>query len=519
MPGGKLKKFWIPNAMNGGNFLANLAGWLTVEVLVAVQVPVKLREAARLLYLFNLIYPVLGFLASMVALYWFERPIRACLAQLLEGREPPPENWEVGRRRLLNEPYFAVGVDCVLWLLPAGFVYLAAPAAGLSPGPAALRPLLAGLLAMILAFFWLEHIILHRLAEVMFPQGDLSATRGTVRLRIWHRLAALVLAASILPLMTIHVTIMQSVRQLNLSHTTPEVILARLQTAVAAETVWFLLLALGLAILVGINLSLPLARIVEAVRRVARGDFAARVRVTSPDEIGYVGEVLNQMNEGLEEREFIRETFGRYVSSEVRDEILAGRVSLEGELVEVTMLFADLRDFTPLAESLSPHQVVRVLNGYFEEMGQAIEAAGGLVLQFIGDEVVAVFGAPLPLADHPTRAVAAALAMRGRLAAYNQRLAREGQAPLAHGVGIHTGQALAGNLGSQARQCYTLVGDTVNLASRLQGLTREREVDILLSGATQARLAGDIPLTALAPARVRGRQGTVELFTPPPPAA
>ena len=143
----------------------------------------------------------------------------------------------------------------------------------------------------------------------------------------------------------------------------------------------------------------PLRDVQQAMSQVRRGALDVRCPVVSNDEIGAVAEGFNEMVEGLRERERIRETFGRYVGAEVRDEILAGRAGGGGTLREVTILFADLRDFTPWVEASPPAAVVADLNAYFAEMDAAIRAAGGVVLQFIGDEIEAVFGAP---ADRPT---------------------------------------------------------------------------------------------------------------------
>ena len=136
------------------------------------------------------------------------------------------------------------------------------------------------------------------------------------------------------------------------------------------------------------------------------------------------------MVDGLREREFVKETFGKYVSPEVRDEILGGRISLEGQLYEVTVLFADLRDFTPWVEKSDPRRVVRDLNAYFTEMKAAIRRHGGLVLQYIGGEIEAVFGAPVADPAHASHAVQTALEMRRRLAAWNDARRQAGDTPL-----------------------------------------------------------------------------------------
>src|SRR5262249_9590905 len=148
-----------------------------------------------------------------------------------------------------------------------------------------------------------------------------------------------------------------------------------------------IVVAILLAVYVARSVAEPLAAVETAMASVGRGDLDARCPVVSNDEIGAVAEGFNRMVHGLRERERIRETFGKYVTPEIRDEILAGRIALEGQALEVTILFADLRDFTPWVEASHPRDVVRDLNAYFTEMEGAIRAAGGLVLQFIGDEI------------------------------------------------------------------------------------------------------------------------------------
>src|SRR5437867_1308943 len=273
-----------------------------------------------------------------------------------------------------------------------------------------------------------------------------------------------------------------------------------------------ILAAVGLSLYVASSVAGPLGQLQTAMRDVERGDLETRCPVVTNDEIGAVSEGFNRMVGGLKEREFLKETFGKYVSREIRDEILAGRISLEGQAQEVTVLFADLRDFTPWVEATSPREVVRDLNAYFTEMDRAIREHRGLVLQFIGDEIEAAFGAPVAYPTHAEMAVRAALEMRRRLAAWNDERARAGKVPLRHGIGIHTGSVLAGNIGSSERHSYALVGDPVNLASRIQNLNKEFGSDILVSGDTRRRLDGRFELVALPAVRVKGKSGEVEVY-------
>src|SRR6266567_4400236 len=268
-----------------------------------------------------------------------------------------------------------------------------------------------------------------------------------------------------------------------------------------------------LAIFTARSVADPLRRLEREMAAVGRGELDGRVPVEANDEIGAVGEGFNRMLEGLREREVIRETFGKYVTREVRDEILAGRASFDGQLEEVTVLFADLRDFTPWVERTEPREVVRDLNEYFTEMEAAIRGERGLVLQYIGDEIEAVFGAPLHAGDHADRALRAAREMRRRLAELNARRAGAGKPPLRNGIGIHTGTVLAGNIGSAERLTYALVGDAVNLASRIQGLNKELGTDILLSEATRGRLSNGGGLETLPAVRVKGRSVEVSVFS------
>jgi class 3 adenylate cyclase len=212
------------------------------------------------------------------------------------------------------------------------------------------------------------------------------------------------------------------------------------------------------------------------------------------------------------ERDFIKDTFGKYVDVSIRDKILNEGIPAGGELREVTVLFADLRDFSVLAETTPPRDVVKIINTYFGAMAEAIKANQGLVLQFIGDEIEAAFGAPFPLVNHSKSAVIAALHMRQSLSEVNQNLIAQGYPPLRHGIGIHTGPVLAGNIGSPDRLSYAMVGETVNLASRIQELNKKFDSDILISDATQKSLNNDVRLQKLPSETVKGKTESVDIF-------
>src|SRR5436309_3512512 len=222
----------------------------------------------------------------------------------------------------------------------------------------------------------------------------------------------------------------------------------------------------------------------DRVRR-GPGRLDVRVPVRSTDELGELNERFNAMVEELRRAAHTRELFGRYVSRAVAEQALERGIALGGELAQATAMFVDLRGFTALTQRTSPARVVELLNEYYAIVARVIEREGGVITQFLGDGVVAVFGGPLrPLPDHARHAVRAAIALERALA---QRNAAGGERLLA-GIGICTGDMIAGNVGAGGRVTYTIVGDAVNQAARLQVKTRDLGASILLTESTRAAL-------------------------------
>jgi adenylate cyclase len=345
-----------------------------------------------------------------------------------------------------------------------------------------------------------------------FPDGALSEVRDVPRLRVRLRLLAVFFLTSGVPLTLLAIVAYRRTALVAGDPARADVLLMETLLTVAFLVVVGLWAAIGLSLFVANSVAGPLRELETLMARVERGDLEARAPVVSNDEIGGLAEGFNRMVAGLKERDFVKDTFGKYVTREIRDEILAGRVGLEGEQREVTILFADLRDFTPWVEATEPREVVRELNRYFGEMEAAVREHGGLVLQFIGDEIEAVFGAPIPAADHARRAVRAALDMRAALERFNAARMAAGKPPLRHGIGVHTGTVLAGSIGGADRLSYALVGDAVNLASRIQDLTKAAGTDILISATTIAALDGTVAVTPLPAVKVKGRSDEVEVF-------
>lgn len=208
-----------------------------------------------------------------------------------------------------------------------------------------------------------------------------------------------------------------------------------------------------------------------------------------------------------------RERLGRYFSPQVAEAVLQREDEIgRGEVREVTVLFADLRDFTALAETLDGQQTVALLNDFLGRMVTPIFARGGTLDKYTGDGLMAYFGAPVTRADHAEQAVRCALEMHAALAAMNRERVAAGLVPLRLGIGVHSGPVVLGDIGAEQRREFTAIGDTVNVAARLEQLTKANDAATLVSEATRGRIADDLGFTALEPIAVRGKAEPLRIF-------
>jgi adenylate cyclase len=239
---------------------------------------------------------------------------------------------------------------------------------------------------------------------------------------------------------------------------------------------------------------------------VRAGDFTARVPVTSSDELGELAHHFNLMSKGLAEREDMRAAFGTYVDKELVQIILSDDYPDEGVEVEISILFCDVRAFTSYAETAGPAEVVATLNRIFAAIVPVIEAHGGHVDKFLGDGLLAFFGAPERHADHADRALTAAVELVEAVAALD--------IGLAVGAGVNTGRVLAGAVGGAGRLNFSIIGDAVNVASRVEGMTRKTGDHVLITAATRDALEHPVPLTSRGTLRLKGKSEPLELFAP-----
>ncbi|MEW6186848.1 MAG: adenylate/guanylate cyclase domain-containing protein, partial [Thermodesulfobacteriota bacterium] len=275
-------------------------------------------------------------------------------------------------------------------------------------------------------------------------------------------------------------------------------------------SLFIVLLGISISVLLGIGFSRPISKLVLATEEIGKGNFHYRLDMIRKDEFGDLASAFNFMARELRQKMVLQKSFGSYVSPEVLDMILShpGESWLKGTLQEVTVLFADVRGFTAYSENRDPEKVVEDLNEYFQVATQSILEQGGYIDKFIGDAVLAVFGAPVQKEDHARRAVQTAWTMQEILAAQSEK----SHNPLLSriGIGINSGTVLSGNLGSQVKMEYTVIGDNVNIASRLNGLAGPGE--IIISQSCYEAAEGLAKVEALPAQQLKGKKESIRAY-------
>jgi len=288
--------------------------------------------------------------------------------------------------------------------------------------------------------------------------------------------------------------------------------LARARNNAILISVAMVLLGIGGAVTLASFLSRPISQLMEGTRAIADGNFSITLHVPSRDEIGALTHSFNEMAASLREKDAIKRAFTRYVAREVVTEILKDpdKIVLTGERRDVTVLFCDVRGFTSISERVPPEEVVAMLNAFYTLMIDTTFKYDGTLDKFLGDGVMAVFGAPIYHGDHSLRAVRTALAMQAGMRELSARRVTEDKAPLTIGIGINAGDAVAGSVGTEARMEYTVVGDSVNLAARLESAAKPGQ--ILISGPTYARVRDAVQARALGPMKVKGKEEEIDVY-------
>ena len=280
--------------------------------------------------------------------------------------------------------------------------------------------------------------------------------------------------------------------------------------SILVMSLFIVLLGISIAILLGVSFSRPISKLVLATKEIGKGNFQYRINMIRKDEFGDLATAFNYMAEELWKKLLIQKSFGQYVSPDVLEMILSQPEEswLKGTRSEASILFTDIRGFTAYSETRDPEKVVEALNEYFGIATQFILEQGGYVDKFIGDAVLAVFGVPIPRADHAQRALKAAIAMQR---AFQQEAGKNENPFLSRiGIALNSGEVVSGNLGSQVKMEYTIIGDSVNLASRLNDMAGPGE--IILSKSIYELTKDMVSVKALPPQKIKGKSEPVEAF-------
>jgi adenylate cyclase len=398
----------------------------------------------------------------------------------------------------------AFGVSGVIDLLTVTFPLVNEAVAYYAASGVAM--LSTGIFGMVVAWVAIDEMNRRTMVPAAFPHGFVSRDSSTRTVAIPQKMIALWFGVTFFPLLV-----------LSLGFYTRRY-LPQNDLRAALFVVVFLPASALLVYRVGQATQRPLRTMVGAAQQIARGEFALTLRSLQNDDIGYLMDSTIEMAESLKEKELIRETFGRAVDPRVRDHLLAGNIALGGTRRTAAVMFCDIRGFTTLSETWPEEDLVRFLNEHLEAMEAAVQAEGGMINKFLGDGFLALFGAPL---DDPAPAHAAVRAAHRILAInaeLNGRRANRGDPELRIGVGIHTGSVIAGNIGSSSRAEYTVIGDTVNLASRVEGLTKRLGVDVVVTEAVRRAITAEpgetLTFRDAGSHEVRGRAERVHLWTP-----
>jgi adenylate cyclase len=456
----------------------------------------------RLVGLYNPIAFPVG-LGTILALAW---PIQRNHRRVLRGEALAPDEMRRCQKTLVNLPFLLACVNSLCWV-PGAFLF-----------PAVLGPLgdpervgevwqqfmlsfgVGMGLTVVQTLFFVEEFVILVLYPLYFRDARPADTPGGLQIGFFWRLFLFWGAVALMPMIAV-VVLTGNIHDPSLQGD-------------FYLTVGGGLLSGGLiSLLVGRSLWRWLREQGRASERITHGDLSTRVEEKRPDEWGKLTDRFNDMAAALQHAELARETLGQFVGPEARDEILAHYPGLEVSVQEITVLFADIRGFTARSAGQPPERVGALLNRFLTLALWSIEDRGGYVNKFLGDGVMALFGATRPRPDHADLALACAHDLLARLGDLNAELCSRGEAPLRVGIGIHTGPALVGCFGAtvktrdggqRVRREFTAIGETVNLCQRIEQLTKQCGGPILVSEATRQRLRLPAALECVGPQDVPG---------------
>ena len=434
--------------------------------------------------------------------------LRPVFRRLLRDEVIPMEELDAARRRLVNLPWSGAIISAVAWLLCIPVFLISLSLAGHSLGAQLFWHLpisfaVSGFIAMTQSFFLVELASHWGLFPVFFRNVRADRLKGIRPISLRVRGLMWAISAGICPIGSLLLLIFAPVSP----GTNPQ---------------WFGLfvgtigIAFGLcsAVLIGRSVTEPVDQLRSAAQSVTQGHLDIEVPLRRADEFGALISEFNRMVAGLREKEQLRKTFGLHVGRKAAEQILARDPGLGGTEQEITVMFVDIRSFTARSAHLAPNEAVYLLNEFLRAMVEVVESEhGGMINKFLGDGFMALFGVGSTARNHADKALAAACSMERELERLNLVRVQRGEGPLGVGIGINTGPVIVGSIGSPERMEFTVIGNTVNVASRIEALNKTLGTTLLMSKATRDALQRPPTLRALPAQSVKGVQQPVDIFT------
>jgi adenylate cyclase len=499
--------------------VSNLAGsffnfFYNTQMIVGREGHERLLDAAQRAAFWDLAAPaynIIAYPAFFILTLYLISPMRRCLARLRAGEAVDPEHLQYCRRRLVNFPIIQLLLNPVAWL-PGAVIFPWLICSYGSPNNALAIWLQFGVsfavstvFTTVQTFFIIQSFLTAYLYPDFFKDARPEAVPGIRSIPFNIRLVMMWAAVALMPMISILAVALSFPRD-------PEDYLGYYAFASGLVLV-SALSGGGIFWLVGRDLWRWIHLQTHATGQIAQGNFDIRIEHPRPDEWGRLTNRFNDMATSLAQAWESHETLGQLVSPEVRDQILARIHGFEVQMQEITVLFVDIRGFTRRCSGADPQRIGALLNRFLTLALQSIEEKGGYVNKFLGDGVMALFGATHAQDDHADLALASARELLCRLKELNAELAHQGEAPLIVGIGIHTGPALVGCFGATVqtdngkplmRREFTAIGETVNLGQRIEQLTKKCGGPILLSAGTRERLREQWPLDCVGPQDLPG---------------
>lgn len=478
--------------------------WYNMTVIDPLLIAAGLRERfiATVIIWNSFAYP--GAVAIWI---WLILSLRPAFLRLRRGEDVATEELDRVRRRLVHLPWYGAAISGMAWLLGAIVFLISLSLAG-RPSAQLFWHLpisfgVSGFIATTQGFFLIELASHWGLFPLFFQDARPDRLKGIRPISLRMRGFMWAISASICPI--------GSLLLLLFAPPSPGTNPQSFGVFVAVIGAGF---ALFSALLIGHSVAEPVDELREAAQAVTEGQLDVQVPLRRADEFGALIGEFNRMVSGLREKERLRQTFGAHVGRKAAEEILTRDPGLGGTEQEITVMFVDIRSFTARSAHLSPTQAVGLLNEFLRAMVVTVESEhGGMINKFLGDGFMALFGIGSDSRNHADKALAAARSIHRTMERLNADRTARGEDSIQIGIGINTGPAIVGSIGSPERMEFTVIGNTVNVASRIEALNKRLGTSLLLSKYTRDALERAVDLRELPPQPVKDMEGTVQVFT------